>query len=358
MSVKPFEQDELEVLGTYPVVESDFMTIPGVFQTKLNTPITPKENWRRFFNREDPLWVPDGTYDFNFLSPAVIPDNQACSFEGGYDSFGVKWIPDSNPSLPAFVEPGFTLIDDISDWEDLEWPDAESWAWDEAKDEYKVLDPSRPNTVFLATGLFERLISVMGFENAAVSFLLDPDSTHAFIDKLVDHNLAVIEHLRNDLNCDLLIFSDDWGSQKAPFFSKAIVEEFLAPAMEKMVKRTHELGMYFMHHCCGNVIDFIPYMIDEGVDSWEFNHGAVKKYLPDAFEKYGDKIRFDGYFGFLNPLPADEEIFKARTNDYYQTYGTTGKCSVTIYDYNEWDFDSRAYCYEVARKTYAGQALE
>lgn len=346
-----FCTDELKVLGNYPVVERDFMTVPGVFTTKLNTPITPKENWRRFFKRENPLWVPDGSYDVNYLSPYPIPDSQACSHAGGFDSFGVKWIPVENcPDLPAFVEPGFQVLKDIADWRELPWPKVESWDWEKAAEDYKVLDPDRPNAVFMATGLFERMISLMGFEDAAASFLEDPDSVHDFLDRLLEYNLAVIEHLHKYIHMDLLVFSDDWGAQRSPFFSKAVVEEFLVPHMTELVKETHRQGMWFMHHCCGNVTSLVPYMIDEGVDSWQFNYEAVRQDLPETIEKYGDKILFDGYFGFLEPLPPDEKEFKKGVDYFYRTYGSTGKCSVTVYDFNQWDFDSRAYSYEAARK--------
>lgn len=214
---------------------------------------------------------------------------------------------------------------------------------------YSALDKDRPNTTFLPTGLFERMIAILGFENAAAAFLEDPDSVHSFLDALLEYNINVIEHLHKYLHNDLLIFSDDWGSQKAPFFSEKIVEEFLVPHMSKLVKRTHELGMWFMHHSCGNITSLVPYMIDEGVDSWQFNYEAVRDTLSQTIEKYGDKIMFDGYFGFLEPIVADEKIFKEKAQYFYDTYGKTGHCSVTVYDFNEWDFDSRAYCYELAR---------
>ncbi len=348
-----FSKEELKITGYYPTVTEDVGFMPGA-TAKLNTPITPRENWIRFFKNDDPLWVPDGTYDLNYNQPPIVPDIVAQSHSGGYDSFGVKWIPDHNcPELPAFVEPGFIKLKDIADWRELEWPDVNNWDWRWAEEKYSIVDPDRFNTYFMQAGMFERMINTMGFENAAVAFLEDPDNVHDFLDQIVEYDLSIIEHVKKHLKTDLLIFSDDWGAQKSPFFSKAIVEEFLAPRVEKLVKRTHELGMYFMHHCCGNVVDFIPYMIDEGVDSWQFNYGAVKPYLTKAIETYGKQIKFDGYFNFLEVFPQDEKIFCEGSQKIYDDYGKSGCCSITVYDYHyDWDFDSRSYLYEVARKTY------
>lgn len=353
-NMKKFSEDELKVIGVYPTVKEDVNFMPNANHTKLNTPITPRENWIRFFENNDPLWVPDGTYDLNFNLPPINPDTVAQSYSGGVDCFGVKWVPDTScPDLPAFVEPGFIALKDIEDWRSLKHEDPDKWDWEAVAQAYAVIDQDRFNAFFLQAALFERMINTMGFENAAMSFLEDPDDVEDYLDEILEFDIAIMEHVRKYLKTDLLIFSDDWGAQRSPFFSKNIVEQFLAPRVEKAAKRAHELGMYFMHHCCGNVIDFIPYMIDEGVDSWEFNYGAVKPYLKDAIAKYGDKIKFDGYFNFLEVFPQDEKIFKEGSKKIYDDYGRDKNCSITVYDYYyDWDFDTRAYLYKLARQTY------
>lgn len=356
MNCIPFDERELVSTGNYPLIQNDYMTKPGFYISKLSTPITPRENWERFFRRENPLWVPDGTYDLNYMCPLFHPDVRSNSHSGGYDSFGVKWVPNtSNPSLPAFVEPGFHLIEDIGDWRKIQWPEVDKWPWDEAAGEYSVQDPDRPNAVFYTCGLFERMISILGFENAAMSFLTDPDSVHAFLDRLLEHNINVLEHYRKFMKMELLLFSDDWGSQRSPFFSNAIVEEFLMPSYTALVKWAHGNGIRFMHHCCGEVTGLVPYMIDAGVDSWEMNFEAVEPKLEETVRKYGDKILFDAYFGMLYPLSSDREEFKRQVRGYYERYGALGNFSVTVYDYNKWDFDSRAFCYQVARETLCGR---
>ena len=64
-----FQKDELEVVGMYPDVN-------GRSVEKLNTPITPKENFLRLLQGEKPLWIPmDG--DVIRLTPAIVPDHRA-----------------------------------------------------------------------------------------------------------------------------------------------------------------------------------------------------------------------------------------------------------------------------------------
>lgn len=346
-----FEEKELETIGQFPVVASDTFTIPGVFTDKLNTPITPRENLFLFFERKGPLWVPDVGTDLNFQYPAVIPDSIACGWSGGLDAFGCKWIPDTSaPDLPSFPEPGNIMLKDIADWRQLKWPNPDAWDWEKAEEEHKVLDPERPIAVFLWSSLFERMITLMGFENAAMAFLEDPDSTHDFIDRLEEYNVDLIEHVHKFLHADIIVMSDDWSSQKAPFFSPGVAEEFLAPHVHALTKRAHELGMHFMHHCCGNSVDFVPIMIDEGVDWWQFNYEAVSDRIEETISKYGTKLLFDGYPGYVRPLSEDDGIFRQQAKLYYDRLASSGYCSLTITNLKERSFDVRKYCYRLARE--------
>ena len=63
----PFSKKELEKIGTNGTC------------SKLNTPITPKENLLRAIRHQNPLWVPLRSDEVNFL-PRVIPDNVARAF--------------------------------------------------------------------------------------------------------------------------------------------------------------------------------------------------------------------------------------------------------------------------------------
>ena len=351
--LQKFDESELRVLGQYPVVESDIFTFPGVFVDKLNTPITPKENLERFFNRSGALWVPDVNTDLNFIYPALMPDSIACGWSGGPDAFGCEWVPDtSSPDLPAFPKPGAVMLKDIADWKDLNWPDPSKWDWEKGEEEYSVLDPDRPRAVFIWTSLFERMITLMTFENAAMALLEDPDSCIDFVKRLEEYNISLIEHCHKYLHTDIIVMSDDWGSQKAPFFSDTVASEIFAPHVAALAKRTHELGMKFMHHCCGNSAAFVPIMIDEGVDWWQYNYEAVQDSIEETVRTYGDRIFFDGYPGYVQPLADDDDAFCKEVRSLYKRLAGGMNSSFSIVDAKpDRGLDLRKFCYQVARET-------
>ncbi|MDR2786743.1 MAG: hypothetical protein LBB83_12610, partial [Treponema sp.] len=211
-----FDVKELEGRGIFPTAGKnygyDFMPVE-----KLNTPITPRENWDLYFAREPMCWIPDQPSDTNYIMPDFIPDNVAEGPGGGYDNFGVKWIPCSNPMLPAFIEPGFIRIRDIAGIDDFPWPDVDSWPWKEGAPPFLALDQDRINSGILMAGMFERMTMVFGFEDAAAYFLTDPEYVHKFLDKLLEINCKLIRNFHTYFKTDIIFFHDDWGAQKAPF---------------------------------------------------------------------------------------------------------------------------------------------
>ena len=77
MKRKPFDPNELEVIGLYPALyNSD--CIPSQKEPKRNCPITPKENLKLALNGERPYWIPYTGWTFcDVLAfrPRMNPDN-------------------------------------------------------------------------------------------------------------------------------------------------------------------------------------------------------------------------------------------------------------------------------------------
>lgn len=344
-----FSENELKTMEIYPTVGTNYGD-PFPKVEKLSAPITPKENMRRFFEHEKLCWVPDPEVDLNIIYPECVPDCYACKYEGGIDSFGVKWIPvKNNQYLPSFVDPNCILLEDIADWKKLQIPNVDSWDWAGEEQKYKDLDPDRMRKGIMLTGFFERMISLMGFEEAAASLITDPESVNEFMDAVLDYNLDVMEHYHKYLHTDVIIFHDDWSAQRAPFFSLAAANEFFAPRIKKMAERAHELGMYFIHHSCGNGMMLLPAYLSTGADAWQIQLNATQDNFLETAEKYGDRLLLETY---ITIETIDDEEAKNMVDEAYKKYGSTGKVSLIIFDLlaDNRSFDMRKYAYEAARK--------
>jgi len=269
--------EELQIKGYYE-------TIDGTKGAPiLNRPISPRENYFRVFSKtEKPVWAPAGK-DFVSIYPRIVPDNVARGFvtdarpfnadeeAGGPDAFSVEWkyIPAVKGSM---VVPGKPMIEDIEDWKKIvKLPDVESWDWEGAAEMFRPVyssDRVVQSTIF--TGLFERLISFMDFEGAAIA-LIDDDQkpyVHELFSTLCDVYEVMMGKMKKYLKLDCITVHDDWGSQRAPFFSLAVCREMVMPYLKRLVDIAHSNGMLFNFHCCGKNEPLVPAMIEAGIDSW------------------------------------------------------------------------------------------
>lgn len=348
-SIKINLEKELTTTGIYKS-EGLWYGSPRGETEKLDHPISPKENLKRYYRGEDYEWIPDLNSDQYDITPDCNPDCVASGYAGGYDTFGVKWIPvENNEMLPAFVEPGFVLLDNIADWKKLEWPDVDSWNWAECAEKYNqtLEGDDRMRRGVLMSGYFERLISMMTFEEAAVSLLADPEAVGGFFDKLTDMNIKIADHYIDDFGCGAIMIHDDWAAQKSPFFSLDMAMELIVPHLKRLVDHVHARGAFFTLHSCGNGVALVPAMKAAGVDAWQANDTAID--IEGAIKACGDDLILEIY-----PEVPDlhGEALKKHVFDTVTKYCSNDKCFIEFSDYTDFERpkETRKYFYEIGRK--------
>jgi hypothetical protein len=196
--------------------------------------------------------------------------------------------------------------------------------------------------------MFERMIDVFGFEDAAAYMLTDPELLHIFLDKLLEYNCRMIRNFHIFFKADMIYFHDDWGAQRAPFFSNAAAEEFFMPRFKIMADLCHSLGMKFMHHCCGRSAPFVPVMVRYGADLWNLQIDANDDILPGMIREYGDRMFFDIYFS-MNSLVQNDEEAKRFVEEKYKIFGRLGNCSIGLF-YDSVEGSARRFYYEASRR--------
>lgn len=322
MSKIPFDPSEL-------VPRKTIIGMGGVECPLYSTPVTPKENYRRLIAGQDPQWVTLSA-DANMFIPRVVPDNVARALlvdaepltpgeGGGKDMFGIEWVyvPVAAGSM---VKPGDPLMDDANDWKSLiNFPDVDSWEWEHAKQvNAPLLDPDRPTSCWLMTGMFERLISFMDFAGAALAMIDEDqqDAIHELFSALCDTYEKIIDKYIECFDMGIFYFHDDWGSQRAPFFSLNTAREMLVPHFRRLSDYCHSRGVIFELHCCGNNELLVPAMIEGGVDIWDGQDINDKAML---YEKYGTQIILGVQPEPLQEGASDEEL-QAAAKKYVDTY--------------------------------------
>lgn len=316
-----FSEKELEHIGEY-------MT-PGGPMPRYATPVTARENYLNMLKGEKPLWMPI-YYDFRTFVPKIVPDHVARAFVieseaisreemGGKDMFGIDWeyIDVAGGSM---VKPGAPLLEDASEWrEKVVFPAIESWDWEGCRARNDAfLHTERVTVMWFFTGLYERLISFMDFEGAVMA-LIDEDQkqhVHDLFDKLCDLYIQIIDKYKEYFDLDVLYFHDDWGAQRAPFFSLDTCREMLVPYLRRIVDFCHKNHIVFEFHSCGKNEMLVPAMVEAGVDVWAGQPINDKALL---YEEYGKDIVLGVDIDFPEN-PTDEQAEEA-VRAFLEKYG-------------------------------------
>ena len=330
-----------------------------------NAPVSPKEVMLEAIREKNPKYMPNYRYYQNFC-PKIFPDIEARGFnldgqpvarhpEGFNDMFGIKWNFVEVVG-GAMVEPGHPLLDDMNEWEKkISWPDPSKWDWEGQR---KISESFiHENDLLLCptimNGYFERLISMMDFENAAVALIDDEqkNAVHAFLDRLADLYIRIIDLYRKYFpEVAGFTIHDDWGSQRAPFFSLETVEEMLVPHMRKVADHLHKCGLIYDMHCCGKVEKLLPAMIEIGVDSWS---GQPMNDKVALYHAYGDKILIGIETPVISENMGNDEV-DAIAKKYVDEFFVPGKPGMIGFSSeikNQRFFES---VYRYSRKKYLG----
>ncbi len=346
----PYSESELEIVDRFPAFHGRGETIVR------KTPVSPRENIEALYREKHPFWFPSiGESD------TMVPDLYTVNLGRGgaediIDCFGIKWqyVPSAGGSI---VHPGTPLLDDVNNWKEIiKLPDIDSWDWAGAAEKHKIDTRFYTEMSFINGFWFERLISFMDFMPAAMA-LIDEEQTDAI------HELFAAT---TDLGCRLVDkfceywpeltgfnVHDDWGAQKAPFFSQEVAYELFVPYMKKLTDHIHSKGKIATLHSCGHNADRIQCYIDGGFDQWTPQLMNDIKYL---YENFGDKIVFGVWPDRTDLAEASEEEQRAAAREFVDFYTKPGKpCILGISGRDRFTpvFLEEVYAY--SRKVYAEQ---
>ena len=286
-------------------------------------PCSPRENMKLLLEHKIPKYLPmsGDTYP---IAPDIVCE-RSYDNKTGPDWFGCKWSYE--PGIGAtIVKPGDEMLDSIEDWQNkITFPDIDALDWEEcAQGIAKYYDDNRMSDWWFQVGLFERLHSLLGMQNALESLIIDEDEVAEFFDALTEHKIRVIRKLTSHFRVEMICYHDDWGYNKDGFIPPELFKRLIAPNLKKIVRAAHEGGAYFNMHSDGRIERYIPYMIEAGVDMW--NPAQTVNDLAAIKREYGDRLVLNGAMdeGWTNDPAADEDKLRAYVRDKVDLLGAGG----------------------------------
>lgn len=146
-----------------------------------------------------------------------------------------------------------------------------------------------------------------GFEDWYMDFLLNPALLESLFDRVLEINLAWARRqlLAVGREVDVVICSDDLGTQNGPQVSREHFLAFLKPRLARFFRQVHELSpAKLVLHSCGSVAAIIDDLIEIGIDG--LNPVQVTAAGMDPAElkkKYHGRLLFWGAMDTQGVLP-------------------------------------------------------
>ncbi len=285
-------------------------------------PITPRENLRRLFAGEVPMWMPVWLVDSQYCWPDVVLEHPKYELDG-LDWWGTEWVSDEN-SGGMMVKPGTRVLSDIANWRNevkipnLETDDFQS----DAQLQVRRYDPERMHLFHLPEGLFERLHELMPFDEAILSFYDDPEAVQDFFGAVCDFKIDLLGRIiKHYAPIDYIIYADDWGTQRAGFFSNEMFREVIMPQTKRLWDWIHSRGLFIELHSCGLTQQYIEEIITMGCDSWapqEINDFEM------LTKDYGRRITLAVPVPGVEAAKSEEEA-RARVREFVDKYAPRGR---------------------------------
>ena len=335
---------------------------------------TPRENFLKFVNNDNPDWI-GSPYDcFNIApGPAQLPyfmDATAAAHGrtaiGGIDvpdAWGVIWDwPNDQPGATPNTMGDKKVVKDITRWreffdfvplDNLDWTATHEFA-KSADRENKLVMIQSPR------GMFEFSHALMGFEDALENFLLEPDDMYELLSAYTDWKIKAAGLSIDNCQPDIIVNFDDWGSKTQLFLPPRVWREILKPLYERFFGYIKSRGVITMNHCDSYAEDVCADMVEIGLDVWQ---GITPQNdIPAVVEKTEGKLFL---FGGIDMPSIDypgvtEEIVRAHIRETIDKYVPTKRVLpmfpswAPLYpNIREWACDElNTYGAEVAKKVF------
>lgn len=302
----------MQQTGAFPASKQRPGTFPFIAQQQPkplwpgDRPVTARENYLLNLKGELPWWIPIWTVDNQYCWPDVVWEHAAYEYDG-LDWWGQEWVfvPEANGQV---TKPGCHILKDVTRWKtDVRFPDLDKVAFEEdGRLQTARYDPDRPHVFQCAAGMWERLHELMGFDEALVSLCMEPDSVKEFFTALIDYKKDLLGRMFKFYDpLDYIIYGDDWGTQRAGFFSNAMYRDLIMPGAKAVWEYVHSRGKYVELHSCGLTQQYIEEFIEMGLDAW--TPQAIND-LDMLTEKYGRYLTLTMGIPNINKAQTERQV--------------------------------------------------
>ena len=309
--------------------------------------LSKRENVLLAYEGEKPEYVP-----CFYSACQIIPAGSSLEFpemgKPGFDGYGVHHTP--TVSAGGMFTPTPTVkpvlsADDITDWKSIvTFPDYTNLPHEmiaAGLTQAMNLNPAEfVQDMFIPNGIFERLHFLMGFEDAMIAMMEEPEAVYDLVGAIADKKIEYMKYAKQYFNPDFYTYLDDYAYMSGLMMSKDTFRELFKPHLARIVEAAAKEGLKFKQHCCGKMEDLFDDFLDIGVT--RFDPVQPVNDLNAMRKRAGKKVCLMGGLDVQNVIDregATEAEIHAEVKRCCETYGNDGGyivygASLNMYDPN------------------------
>lgn len=233
--------------------------------------LSRRENMELIFQHKMPEYIPHFESDTLRIVDYSIERPIRTT---GYDTWGCHWI--SCPTALGITHPDTNdyKFEEISEWKSkIPVPDLDKVDFSQLKQEVEDFGDRKDHTMLQYTslnGIFERTHILMGFQNALIACMEDPEEYGLLLKCIADHKIRLFEKIYDFAQPDILVYHDDMATQAAQFLPTDFYVQYIFPQYKRIVSAARQMGYrYIVHHSCGRIEELIPEWLSCGFDGWD-----------------------------------------------------------------------------------------
>lgn len=272
--------------------------------------ISLKENMQLVYRHQQPEYMPlMSDFDTANLNAADFVNERPVVPGVHRDWFGQSWTYE--PTVKAAnPTPGQPLVTDITRWRDsMIFPDLDKLDWQSraGQDTARWDREGRMSRITVGFGLWERLFSVMSFDEALCALLEEPEACYDFFSAVADHKIRLHDKILNYYHPDILVMHDDYGTSAGMFMAPETWRRLLKPHLQRVVEHVRSYGCIYEHHNCGYFQPITEDLLEIGIEATNPVH--ISNDISFMKKNYGKSLVLLGGFHaqFLDRYNITEE---------------------------------------------------
>jgi len=240
------------------------------------------------------------------------------------DDFGVIWSMPADQMLYMDISHHPLANAAIKDVRDYNWPDGKDWSrFSGVRDNALMLRKETPYA--LSTGIGGVVYEYCWYLRGLEKWFMDTIQNVEFCEAVMDNTLRFwIDYYTGFMKeigdiVDIVMVGDDIAGQYGPLFSPDFYRRIVKPRQKKLVQHIKSMTKAkIWYHTCGGCREYIPDLIDNGVDILNPVQIQAIGMEPENLKKdFGKKMTFWGggidsqhVLPFASPAQVRKEVLK------------------------------------------------